>query len=129
MQGQFLKSYKQNFLGIIYSNCTGTINIPDKGRYNFQYDEDNYKTFWKDKPDGQKWKKGKNFYNLRCTQNNDLSRLNNESNKVIKTSNQKYPNKYKKNCLCHSSFRSSKKEWESKLERSATVCSWEVTKS
>ena len=41
-------------------------------------------------------------------------------------SNQKYPNKYKES---HSSVRSLNKEWESKLDRSATVCSWEVTES
>ena len=74
LQGQFFKSYKQSFLGIIYSNCTGTMNIPDKGRCSFQYVENNYTIFWKDQLAGQKWKKGKNFYNIRCTQNNDLSR-------------------------------------------------------
>ena len=63
----------QNFPGIISSNCNGTMNIPDKDRYRFQYDENNYTILWKDQEAGKKWEKGKSFCNLRFIQNNDLS--------------------------------------------------------
>ena len=99
MQGHFWKSDKQSFPGKVYNNCKGTMNFRDKGKYSFQYDESKCTIFWIDQQAGKKWEKGKYFYNLRFIQNNNLSRKNSESNKIIETSKQKYHNKYLKN-LC-----------------------------
>ena len=68
-----MKGDIQIFPGIIDSNCKGTMDIPDIGLNNFQYDEKEYTIFWKNQQTGKEWVKGKNFYNLRLIENKDLS--------------------------------------------------------
>ena len=51
------------------------MNISDIGMNSFQYDEKEYTILWKDQTKiGEKWVKGKNFYNLKFFENKDLSR-------------------------------------------------------
>ena len=70
-----MKGDTQIFTGIIDSNCTGTMNISDIGTNSFQYDEKEYTIFWTDQTKtGEKWVKGKIFYNLEFFENKDLSR-------------------------------------------------------
>ena len=69
-----MKGDTQIFTGIIDSNCRGTMNISDIGMNSFQYDEKEYTIFWKYTTTGEKWVKGKNFYNLRFLENKDLFR-------------------------------------------------------
>ena len=70
-----MKGDTQIFTGIIDSNCTGKMNISDIGMNSFQYDEKEYTILWKDQTKiGEKWVKGKNFYNLKFFEKKDLSR-------------------------------------------------------
>ena len=69
-----MKGDIQSFTGIIDRNCKGTMNIPDIGLKNFQYNETEYTIFWGNQQTGEKWVKGKNFYNLIFFENKDLFR-------------------------------------------------------
>ena len=69
-----MKGDIQSFTGIIDRNCKGTMNIPDIGLKSFQYNETEYTIIWGNQQTGEKWVKGKNFYNLRFFENKDLFR-------------------------------------------------------
>ena len=69
-----MKGDIQTFTGMIGSNCKGTMNIPYKGIKNFQYDEKEHTVSWDDQQTGEKWVKGKNFYNVGFLENKDLFR-------------------------------------------------------
>ena len=93
MQGQFLKDDILHFRGTIDSSCKGVMAIPDISVNKFQYDQKEYTIFWKDQQTGEKWVKGKNFYNMRFIENKDYLVKIVEVIKVIKTSSQKGPTK------------------------------------
>ena len=69
-----MKGDIQSFTGMIDRNCKGTMNIPDIGLKNFEYYEPEYTIIWENQQTGEKWVKGKNFYNLRLFENKDLFR-------------------------------------------------------